>query len=172
MMCLHDLRWWLHLPRLSLGVSLRQVSPDLYFWSDASDVGWGAHLDCQVASGLWDPQQTALSINTRELLAVQLGLFQFRSAIQGRTVAVFCDHHSGDLPSQGGWHQVSSPQHLGSGDLALDGVPLHPPGSTVPSGLRQCPSRRPVSPSPTPTYRVVSKHDRLSIFEKTLAGSN
>ena len=81
-------------------------------------------------------------------------------------------HHSGDLPSQGGWPQVSSPQHLGSGDLALDGVPLHPPGSTVPSGLRQRPSRRPVSPSPAPTYRVVSKHDRLSIFAKTLAGSN
>ena len=78
MMCLHDLRWWLHLPRLSLGVSLRQVSPDLHFWSDAS--------------GLWDPQQTALSINAWELLAVQLGLFQFRSALQGRTVAVFCDN--------------------------------------------------------------------------------
>ena len=92
MMCLHDLRWWLHLPRLSLGVSLRQVSPDLHFWSDASDVGWDAHLDCQVASGLWDPQQTALSINARELLAVQLGLFQFRSALQGRTVAVFCEN--------------------------------------------------------------------------------
>ena len=90
MMCLHDLRWWLHLPRLSLGVSLRQVSPDLHFWSDASEVGWGAHLDCQVASGLWDPQQTAWSINARELLAVQLGLFQFRSALRGRTVAVFC----------------------------------------------------------------------------------
>ena len=90
MMCLHDLRCWLHLPRLSLGVSLRQVSPDLHFWSDASEVGWGAHLDCQVASGLWDPQQTALSINARELLAVQLGLFQFRSALRGRTVAVFC----------------------------------------------------------------------------------
>ena len=29
-------------------------------------------------------------------------------------------HHSGGLPSQGGWHPVSSPQHLGSGDLALD----------------------------------------------------
>ena len=90
--CLHDLRWWLHLPRLSLGVSLRQVSPDLHFWSDASDVGWGAHLDCQVASGLWDAQQAALSINARELLAVQLGLFQFRSALQGRMVAVFCDN--------------------------------------------------------------------------------
>ena len=37
--CLQDLRWWLHLPRLSQGVSLCQVSPDLGFWSDASDVG-------------------------------------------------------------------------------------------------------------------------------------
>ena len=81
-------------------------------------------------------------------------------------------HHSGDFPLQGGWHLVSSPQHLGSGDLALEGVPLHPPGSTVPSGLRQRPSRRPVSPSPAPTSRVVSTHDRLSVFEKTVAGSN
>ena len=81
-------------------------------------------------------------------------------------------HHSGDFPSQGGWHLVSSPQHLGSGDLELEGVPLHPPGSTVPSGLRQRPSRRPVSPSPAPTSRVVSTHDRLSVFEKTVAGSN
>ena len=92
MECLPDLQWWLHLPRLSLGVSLRQVSPDLHFWSDASDVGWGAHLGCQVASGLWATHQAALSINARELLAVQLGLFQFRSALQGRTVAVFCDN--------------------------------------------------------------------------------
>ena len=92
MECLRDLRWWLHLPRLYLGVSLYQVSPDLHFWSDASDVGWGAHLDYQVASGLWDASQAALSFNARELLAVQLGLFQFQSALQGRTVAVFCDN--------------------------------------------------------------------------------
>ena len=38
-------------------------------------------------------------------------------------------HHSGGLPSQGRWHPVSSPQHLGSGDLALDRIPLHSPGS-------------------------------------------
>ena len=81
-------------------------------------------------------------------------------------------HHSGAFPSQGGWHLVSSPQHLGSGDLALDGVHLHPPASTVPSGLRQRPNRLPVSPSPAPTSRVVYTHDRLSVFEKTVAGSN
>ena len=90
--CLRDLQWWLHLPRLSLGVSLCQVSPDLHFWSDPSDVGWGAHLDRQVASGLWDSHQAALSINARELLAVNLGLHQFQSSLRGRTVAVFCDN--------------------------------------------------------------------------------
>ena len=81
-------------------------------------------------------------------------------------------HHSDGLPSQGGSHPVSSPQHLGSGDLALDGVPLHPPGSAVPPGLQQRPRGRPVSPSPAPTFRVVTKPDRISIFEKSLAGPN
>ena len=85
--CLRDLQWWLHLPCLSLG-----VSPDLHFWSDASDVGWGAHLDRQIASGLWDSHQAALSINARELLAIKLGLLQFHSSLRGRIVAVFCDN--------------------------------------------------------------------------------
>ena len=169
MECLRDLQWWLHLPRLSLGVSLCQVSPDLHFWSDASDVGWGAHLDRQIASGLWDAHQAALSINVRELLAVKLGLHQFQSSLQGRTVAVFCDN---TLSSQGGWHKISSPQHLSSGDLALDGVPLHSPGSAVPPGLQQRPRGSPVSPSPAPTFKVVTKPDHISIFDKTLAGPN
>ena len=81
-------------------------------------------------------------------------------------------HHSSGLPSQGGWQQVSSPQLLGSGVLALDGIPLHSPGSTVPPGLQQRPRRRPVSPSPAPTFGVVSVPDRLSIFVKTLTGPN
>ena len=81
-------------------------------------------------------------------------------------------HHSGGLSSQGGWYQISSPQHLGSEDLALDGVPLHSPGSAVPPGLQQRPRGRPVTPSPAPTFRVVTKPDRISIFEKLLAGPN
>ena len=78
--------------------------------------------------------------------------------------------HSCAFPSQGGcpW----SPHHLGSGDLALDGVLLHPPASPVPSGLRHRPNRLPVSPPPAHTSRVVFTHDRLSVFETTVAGSN
>ena len=90
--CLRDLKWWLHLPRLEAGVSLQQVSPDLDFWSDASDVGWGAHLGSLTASGLWDLEQSALSINARELLAVREGLLHFQSSLVGRNVSVFCDN--------------------------------------------------------------------------------
>ena len=61
-----DLSWWLDRDRLVLGVSLEQVSPQLELWSDASDVGWGAHLDDQVASGLWAPEDVERSINARE----------------------------------------------------------------------------------------------------------
>ena len=75
---------------LSQRVSAPSVScPSL--WSGASDVGWGAHLDCQVASGLLDTRQAALSVYARDRLAVRLGLCQFRSPLRGRTVAVFCD---------------------------------------------------------------------------------
>ena len=84
--CLRDL------PRLSHGVSLAQVSPDLDFWPDASDVGWGAHLSSLTASGLWDSDQASLSINARELLAIREGLLHFRSSLVGKNVAVFCDN--------------------------------------------------------------------------------
>ena len=67
----YDLEWWLDRARLELGVPLDQVSPQLDLWSDASDVGWGAHLGEDVASGLWSREEVALSINARELLAVE-----------------------------------------------------------------------------------------------------
>ena len=90
--CLQDLRWWLHLPRLSQGGCLRLVSPDLDFWSDASDVGWGAHLGPLVTSGLWEESESHLPINARELLVVCRGLLHFQSSLLGKTVAVFCDN--------------------------------------------------------------------------------
>ena len=91
-LCRRDLQWWLDRPRLSLGVSLVQVSLDLDFWSDASDVGWDAHLGSLTASGLWDQEQAALSINARELLAVRKGLHHFLPSLQGMAVSVFCDN--------------------------------------------------------------------------------
>ena len=169
MECLRDLQWWFHLPRLSLGVSLCQVSPDLHFWSD---VGWGAHLDRQIASGLWDSHQAALSINARELLAVKLGLPVSVISTRSHSSCLLRQRHSCSLSPQGGGHQASFAQHVGSGDPALVGVAVHPSGSTVPAGLQQRPGGRLVSPSPAPSFRVVPQHDRLLIFMPTVAGPN
>ena len=58
-----DLSWGLDCDRLELGFSLEQVSFQLELWSDASDMGWGAQLAEQVASGLWAPEDVELSIN-------------------------------------------------------------------------------------------------------------
>ena len=73
-------------------MSLAQIFPDLDFWSDASDVGWGAHLGPGVVSSLWSPDESGVSINARELLAVEKGLLHFQSSLVGSTVAVFVDN--------------------------------------------------------------------------------
>ena len=89
---LQDLYWWLDPVRLQEGVSLSQVSPNLDFWSDASDVGRGARLDQEVASGRWSLEEASLSIIAREPLAVERGLLHFRAHVSGSTVAVSVDN--------------------------------------------------------------------------------
>ena len=54
-------------------------------------MGWGAHLGLEVASGQWSPEEASMSINARELLAVEKGL-HFRSQVSGSTVAVFTNN--------------------------------------------------------------------------------
>ena len=90
--CREDLLWWSRQVQLREGVSLSLPAPDISFFSDASDVGWGALVGEHHASGLWLPHQKALSINMRELLAVQLGLQAFEHLIVGMSVALFCDN--------------------------------------------------------------------------------
>ena len=101
-----DLSWGLDCDRLELGFSLEQVSLQLELWSDTSDVGWGAHWDEQVASGLWAPEDVELSINARELLAIERALRWFAPHLAGSSVAVFADNSTdiSYLRNQGGTH--------------------------------------------------------------------
>ena len=89
--CQEDLRWWSQ-KRLEEGISLKVSLPDLHFWSDASDQGWGAFLGPEGTSGLWSLRDKQLSINLRELKAIRLGLFHFEESVVGRNLAVFCDN--------------------------------------------------------------------------------
>ena len=101
-----DLNWWLDRERLQLGVSLEQVSPQLDLWSDASDVDWGAHLGEEVTSDLWAPEEVELSINVRELLAIERALLWFAPQLCGSSVAIFADNSTtiAYLRNQGGTH--------------------------------------------------------------------
>ena len=80
--CREDLRWWQEKERLSQGCHLQLIPPDLAFWSDASDKGWGAHLSSHLTShytkGQWSKEEKQMSINMREIRAAKLGLQTFQ----------------------------------------------------------------------------------------------
>ena len=84
-----DVLWWCEEGHLEEGVSLLVQSPDHMFWSDASDQGWGAAVADQLASSTWLEGEDLLSINHRELLAVERGLYQLRRCLRGHVVMVF-----------------------------------------------------------------------------------
>ena len=91
-LCREDLLWWARVAQLREGVSLSLPVPDVSFFSDVSDVGWGALVGEHHASGLWSPHQNSLSINLRELLAVRYGLKALEHLLVGLSVALFCDN--------------------------------------------------------------------------------
>ena len=95
-LCQEDLLWWSWAIQQREGVDLSLPVPDLSFYSDASDVGWGAIIGEQQVSGVWTPSQREVSINLREMMAVQNGLLQFSSLLRGKTIALFCDNITTD----------------------------------------------------------------------------
>ena len=150
-------------------MSLRQVSPDLDFWSDALGVGWGAHLGHLVVSGLWDESEARLSINARELLAVRRGLFHFQSSLLGKTVAVFCDNVMAVayLHKEGGTrspflNSIAQGILRWSELLAIRLAPQFIPGSR--NVLADT-----VLSSPAPSYRVAPQHEGIFIFASSVA---
>ena len=91
-LCQEDLLWWSWAIQQREGVDLSLPVPDLSFYSDASDVGWGAIVGENQMSGVWTPSQRELSINLREMMAVQKGLLEFSSLLRGKMIALFCDN--------------------------------------------------------------------------------
>ena len=161
---LRDLRWWLHLPRLSLGVSLAQVSPDLDFWSDASDVGWGAHLG----------SRSGLSVYQRSRASSHQGGSPTLPVFSGGEECVRLPRqlHGGVVSPQGRGHQVSVSQHSDPWDSALGRNPLDPSVTPVHSGVPECSGGLSLSPSPAPTYRVVPSPGGFSVCQSHVAVPN
>ena len=60
----------------------------IQLFTDASNEGWGAHLDQSSTKGLWSEGEKRLHINVLELKAVSLALRSFKDQCQNQTVLV------------------------------------------------------------------------------------
>ena len=71
---LKDIRWW----SSNIQTATRKIlhnSPDVVVYTDASQMGWGAHIDHDNnMSGVWSKSESLRDINYLELLAVRLAL--------------------------------------------------------------------------------------------------
>ena len=91
--CIAQLCWWVG--RLHSGCPYKSLVPvhfTISFYSDASGEGWGALVAGANANGPFTEKQKTLSINSRELLAIYLGLLSLRDKLIGHSILCLCDN--------------------------------------------------------------------------------
>ena len=102
------LDWWQNPSNVMKGADLHPKDHSIQLFSDASNEGWGAHLDQNSKQGLWSDQEKWLHINVLELKAVSLALQNFKDQCQKQTVLVATDNSTvvAYINKQGGTHST------------------------------------------------------------------
>jgi ribonuclease HI len=85
------LQWWTNPQNLLQGVPLEAPQFQFKLFTDASTVGWGAHLDNQVVQGVWSEEEKTLHINRLEMRAIRLALISFKIPL-GAKILVATDN--------------------------------------------------------------------------------
>ena len=85
------------------GADLHLKDHSIQLFTDASNEGWGAHLDQSSIKGLWSEREKRLHINVLELKAVSLALRSFKDQYQNQTVLVATVAY---INKQGGTHSA------------------------------------------------------------------
>ena len=86
------LDWWHNPSNVMRGADLHRKDHSIQRFTDASNEGWGAHLDQSSTKGLWSDREKRLHINVLELKAVSLALRNFKYQRQNQTVLVATDN--------------------------------------------------------------------------------
>ena len=102
------LDWWQNPVNVMKGADLHPKDHRIQLFTDASNEGWGAHLEQSSTQGLWSEQENRLHINVVELKAVSLALRQFKDQCQNQTVLVATDNSTvaAYINKQGGTHSA------------------------------------------------------------------
>ena len=100
------LQWWKDPKNLKIGCPLNPQEHNTLIFTDASNQGWGAHLENMTVSGNWTDQGKLLHINVLELKAVFLALKSFQNKILDKRVLIATDNATvvSYLNKQGGTH--------------------------------------------------------------------
>ena len=102
------LDWWQNPSNVMKGADLHPKDHNIQLFTDASNEGWGAHLDQNFTKGLWSDREKRLHINVLELKAVSLALRDFKDQCQNQTVLVATDNSTvvAYINKQGGTHSA------------------------------------------------------------------
>ena len=102
------LDWWQNPSNVMKGADLHPKDHSIQLFTDASNEGWGAHLDQNSTKGLWSDREKRLHINVLELKVVSLALRDFKDQCQNQTVLVATDNLTvvAYINKQGGTHSA------------------------------------------------------------------
>ena len=115
----HHLHWWLNRKYTRAGMLLDIPEAQTQLFTDASESGWGAHLDTFQASGEWSAREAILHVNQLEMLAVRNALAAFKTQLSGLTVQLMSDSATvvSYIAKQGGTSSV--PMYLLAKEVLL-----------------------------------------------------
>lgn len=86
------LRWWLDRTNTCVGHPFHLPPADLVLTTDASEFGWGGHIDDRKVAGRWTDKEKGEHINVLELKAVMFSLERFVNLVRLKSVLIQTDN--------------------------------------------------------------------------------
>ena len=86
-----EMSWW-SMGNILKGRSFLCPTPSVTITTDASHLGWGAHMGILRVRGLWGTAESHRHINWLELKTIHLALKAFRKQVEGRSVLIQTDN--------------------------------------------------------------------------------
>ena len=138
------------------GADLHHKDHSIQLFTDASNEGWGTHLEHTSTKGLWSDREKRLHINVLELKAVSLALQSFKDQCQNQRVLVTTQLNSSGLHKQIRRNSLSRDMHSPVEDHDL--VPSLPDNlkSQTHPRVSECDGRPSVQAEPSAVNRMVT----------------
>ena len=102
------IEWWQNPTNVTKGADLHPKDHSIQLFTDASNEGWGAHLEQTSTKGLLSDREKRLHIHVLELKVVSLPLQRFKDQCQSQTLLVATDNSTvvAYINKQGGTHSA------------------------------------------------------------------